>query len=639
MRATSRAFEGGLIQMGLERFFNLGPYSMAAGARARPWRLIAFIALLYLAVPLLGIAVFWTHLDQARQETFENLVTVAEFKKRELEQWLRTRTGDAEEVTTRVVLADLVARWIAHGDVAAKNLVAERLSALHTIKGFQSVVLAGPDGQVLMGFGDDHSISDATGSGPLRQAADSGRVVRSAIYRDGAGRTRIDFLAPLKRRANGGEGLVGVVVLRVDAEAELFPMVARWPTRSESAETALIRRDGDAVLFMTPLRHRNAGPFSLRVPLSDEDLPAAIFARNPEKQSTEGRDYRGVAVLAAQAPVNAGEWQVLVKVDRSEVVAPLVDLSAALAIQAGGAVTVVSLLLVMLWRAERRSHDLDMAMQAAEKDRFLARFFDMPFLGLALANRDRTLLHANSRLCEILGCSKEDLLQTRWTQWTHPDDRDASRTAYQRLVNGHDSHISLQKRYVRKDGGIVPSRLDIQVIRDANGAVDCFLVLVEDISASRKAEIALRESEVRYQALMDNSADGIVIADPEGRILEINRTGEQILGYSKAQIRSMVLRDLFPREYWDLHAAALGECLATGHGEVRNAVAVRQDGGHVSLDIRAAMVQLESGPVLQGVFNDVSERQRQQKERRRAEEAHRSALATKGGPPALPGRQ
>ena len=49
---------------------------------------------------------------------------------------------------------------------------------------------------------------------------------------------------------------LGVVVLRTDAQKLLLPMLQTWPTPSPTAETVLVRRDGDEVVFLNELRYR-----------------------------------------------------------------------------------------------------------------------------------------------------------------------------------------------------------------------------------------------------------------------------------------------------------------------------------------------------------------------------------------------
>jgi len=55
-------------------------------------------------------------------------------------------------------------------------------------------------------------------------------------------------------------------VLRVTAQRFIFPLIQTWPTASASAETLLVRRDGESVLFLNTLRHQNGMPLTLRRP-------------------------------------------------------------------------------------------------------------------------------------------------------------------------------------------------------------------------------------------------------------------------------------------------------------------------------------------------------------------------------------
>src|SRR3546814_9997205 len=68
----------------------------------------------------------------------------------------------------------------------------------------------------------------------------------------------IDFRVPLRLADVGSEVADGVLLLRLNPVQYLYPMVQTWPTTSASAETLLVRRDGDSVLFLNELRHRRS---------------------------------------------------------------------------------------------------------------------------------------------------------------------------------------------------------------------------------------------------------------------------------------------------------------------------------------------------------------------------------------------
>ena len=91
---------------------------------------------------------------------------------------------------------------------------------------------------------------------------------------------------------------IGVVSLTVDPNTYLYPFIERWPTLSETAETLLIRREGNEAVFLNELRFQENTALALRIPLETRDNPAVKVVLG-EEGNVEGIDYRGVPVLAA----------------------------------------------------------------------------------------------------------------------------------------------------------------------------------------------------------------------------------------------------------------------------------------------------------------------------------------------------
>jgi two-component system cell cycle sensor histidine kinase/response regulator CckA len=128
---------------------------------------------------------------------------------------------------------------------------------------------------------------------------------------------RIDTIAPFFAGTGETSDLAGAVVLQNDARQFLYPLIQSWPTPSDSAETLLVRRDGDDVLFLNDLRHQANTALTLRFPLSRTDLPMVMAALGREGV-VQGVDYRGVAVLAALKAVPNSPWFLVAKVDAEE---------------------------------------------------------------------------------------------------------------------------------------------------------------------------------------------------------------------------------------------------------------------------------------------------------------------------------
>jgi hypothetical protein len=70
-------------------------------------------------------------------------------------------------------------------------------------------------------------------------------------------------------------------------------MIQSWPVPRNSAETTLVRRDGDRVLYLNELRYQKDTALKLSIPLTRVEVPSVMAALGKEGM-TSGMDYRGV---------------------------------------------------------------------------------------------------------------------------------------------------------------------------------------------------------------------------------------------------------------------------------------------------------------------------------------------------------
>lgn len=134
----------------------------------------------------------------------------------------------------------------------------------------------------------------------------------------------IDLLVPLVVQA-GEARIVGAMMIHIDPRQFLFPLLQQWPNTSKSAETLLVRRDGNDVLFLNELRHSKGSAFVLRIPLSQSTLPA-VMAVYGKTHATEGIDYRGVSVVSEMRKVPGTSWFMVSKVDKAEFLGTITQL-------------------------------------------------------------------------------------------------------------------------------------------------------------------------------------------------------------------------------------------------------------------------------------------------------------------------
>jgi PAS domain S-box-containing protein len=181
--------------------------------------------------------------------------------------------------------------------------------------------------------------------------------------------------------------------------------------------------------------------------------------------------------------------------------------------------------------AEITSRKLE-AEALRESDERLRAIFDHAAVGIAMAAFDGYFIEMNAKFCEILGYSVAELCQLTFSTITHPDDRATTMTEVGRLLAGAIPHYSLEKRYMRSDGSIVWCLATVTLLRNAAGEPDRFIGVVEDITARKDAEAALREESRTLEVLNEMGRTLAATLDVRALIQAVTDAGTELSGAS-----------------------------------------------------------------------------------------------------------
>ncbi|MCX6044862.1 MAG: PAS domain S-box protein, partial [Chloroflexi bacterium] len=144
------------------------------------------------------------------------------------------------------------------------------------------------------------------------------------------------------------------------------------------------------------------------------------------------------------------------------------------------------------------------ALRASE-ERF-RRYFEMGLVGMAITSPTQTWLEVNDELCAILGYERQELVQMTWAELTHPDDLATDVSLFNQILAGEMDGYALDKRFIRKDGQVIHASIAVKCMRRADGTIEYFTGLLQDITARKAAEAAEREQHQFAAALRDSLA-------------------------------------------------------------------------------------------------------------------------------------
>jgi two-component system cell cycle sensor histidine kinase/response regulator CckA len=131
-------------------------------------------------------------------------------------------------------------------------------------------------------------------------------------------------------------------------------------------------------------------------------------------------------------------------------------------------------------------------------ERFIAAFEHAP-IGVALVMPDGRFIKVNRAICELVGYDRAELLSLAFQDITHPDDLESDLQNTRRVLGGEISKYEMEKKYVHKHGHFITVLLSVSLVRGDQGQPCYFIKQIQDITARKVAESALKDSEERLR--------------------------------------------------------------------------------------------------------------------------------------------
>ena len=129
-----------------------------------------------------------------------------------------------------------------------------------------------------------------------------------------------------------------------------------------------------------------------------------------------------------------------------------------------------------------------------ERDERFRSYFELGLIGMAITSPTKGIIEVNDEICRSLGYERSELLQMTWAELTHPDDVAADVVNFNRVMAGEIDGYVMDKRWIHKDGQVIDATISVKCLRRADGTVDYFIALLQDITTRKQAEAALQRA-------------------------------------------------------------------------------------------------------------------------------------------------
>ncbi len=222
-----------------------------------------------------------------------------------------------------------------------------------------------------------------------------------------------------------------------------------------------------------------------------------------------------------------------------------------------------------------RVHQIELEMQNEELrraqmalDAARARYFDLYDLapvGYCTVSEKGLILEANLTAATLLGVARGALIKQLLTRFILKEDVDIYYLHRKQLFKTGTPQAS-ELRMVKKDGTAFWAHLEATAAKDEDGAPVCHVVL-SNITERREEAEALRESELKYRALVECSSDAIFCVDEKGQYKFTNHLFASTFGKPPDYFIGKTFWDVYPKEHADYRYEAIKRVFQTGESE------------------------------------------------------------------------
>ncbi|MCX7143649.1 MAG: PAS domain S-box protein [Proteobacteria bacterium] len=455
-----------------------------------------------LGAGLVATGYFYTgnHIEQYRAEVGEELLAVADLKADDLGRWRAERLRDASSQFQNQVFSALVARAFARQPDAQAQLQG-LLEHILESRQYARAVLMNAEGRETMSVPRNALLPGIAADAP--EAMRTGEVRFVDLHRDSKeGAVHLALLVPLLD-PNRGERPLGLLYLGIDPQVHLNPFLERWPKPSRSAETLLVRRDGDDVLFLNELRFQKNAALSLRIPLASADVPA-VQAALGRQGIVEGRDYRGVEVIAGLRKVPGSPWFLVARMDSAEALAPAYAQLWMLTGVVGALLLAAAAATGFAWRHQRARHYRQQYQSAAALASSLKRHRAITQTAtdaIIAADAAGAIVAWNPAATRIFGYAEAEVIGQPITLLMPQRYRDLHQGGMRKVAEGeqHALFRTLELHGLTKAGEEFPLELSLSCWESAEGVF--FTSIIRDITERKRAEAALARLSDLYNLL------------------------------------------------------------------------------------------------------------------------------------------
>ncbi|TAN42513.1 MAG: PAS domain-containing sensor histidine kinase [Nitrospirae bacterium] len=491
--------------------------ALRTNKRELPFPLVFIFLILSLIVIIAGYSYHNNYKKAALDHTRAELASVCNLKVNDIVQWRKERFKEAFYISNNLFRGSQIHTFL--NDPATTAIKKELTTYLLMNKDayeHKEVAVFDLKGKVVLSTIEpvnnyDQHIELAN------KAIETKEIIFGDLHRDEKnGEIHIGLFIPMFTSKEKNRHPIGGIMLLLDPNKFLYPLIKTWPVPSKTSETVLLRQDGNDALYLNDLNNMKNTALSLRLPLTQDEVPAVQAVKGKEG-FIEGVDYRNVPVLTFNRRIPETPWVLISKTDLSEAYKP---------INRSSLNTMAFVIVAIL------STGLGISLYSRNKKAafYSSIFHELKTTAFVIDPSDGRIIDANIAASTFYGWSIEELtkmkisdINTLGADKVH-EEMESARTQNRnyfvfqhRMADGSVKDVEVYSGPIQTDGKTL------------------LYSIIHDVTDRKTFENRLAQLMHEQRIILDNLAIGVLFAK-DRKIVWANNVLAEMFGYTEAEL-------------------------------------------------------------------------------------------------------
>jgi PAS domain S-box-containing protein len=513
-------------------------------------QIFVLITILSVLILISGYLIYKKQEDTFRSQKYDELHAIADLKQSQIESWLKERIGDAKIISQSTFLISGINNLMQDSiNMNIKQGIIDRFQLVQKEMGYKNIFLTHTNGVFLLSvFNNTVEINDFL-KRKIVEATTKNEIVLTDFYFDqNKNKINFDIISPIIKNNKA----IAILVLRIDPNNFLYPLIQTWPTPSRTAETAILRVENESVVFLNELRHRKNTALKLKISLNRTNVPA-VQAALGRRGLFEGIDYRGVKVLSDIRKIPGTNWFMLSKVDEDEIYA---NLNLTALIITGFTILLIivcGVVLAFIYNARQKTIYKELYSKEKElwgqQEKFKVTM-DSLGEGIITLNINGKVQYMNNLAEEMTGWNLREA-RGRDLHEIYPVKNEETGQRENNILDKIYKHgivkeLANHTILITKTGKEIPVMDTGAPIYDTDGSILGIVIVFQDETEKRKHQKLLAESEYRLRSTFDSMLEGCQILSHDWNYLLINDAAEKHNRRPKEELLGKKYMDMWP---------------------------------------------------------------------------------------------